>query len=156
MQNIITEARTLQQNIEQYVCHLEEENMDVAEWSGRQADIAKRMHELAAQNTSSDEEEAEVCVAALLGSGVTIRDQKFTDRMVKRALKVLKRLQEPALRCRLLVLCFGETYDEAQAEEAHRILNRWPENVPATLKASLTELLSILETDVALTMGNPG
>ena len=93
--------------------------------------------------------------AALLGSGVTIRDQKFTDRMVKRALKVLKRLQEPALRCRLLVLCFGETYDEAQAEEARRILNRWPENVSATLKASLTELLNILETDVALTMGYP-
>lgn len=153
MQDIMMNARLLQKNIRQYISQLEKEDMDVTEWSGTQADIARRTHELTALKTSSDEEEAEVCIAALMSGGVTIRDQKYTDRMVKRALKVLKRLQAPVLRCRLLVVCFGETFDEKLAEEARMILDRWPEGEPAGLKVSLTELLRTLEEDMALTMG---
>lgn len=153
MQDIMMNARLLQKNIRQYISQLEKEDMDVTEWSGTQADIARRTHELTALKTSSDEEEAEVCIAALMSGGVTIRDQKYTDRMVKRALKVLKRLRAPALRCRLLVVCFGETFDEKLAEEARMILDRWPEGEPAGLKVSLTELLRTLEEDMALTMG---
>lgn len=152
-QDLIKQARLLQEDIRQYICHLEAEEMDVTEWAGQQADIAGRIHELAEEKTTSDEAEAEVCIAALLGFGMMIRDQKLVDRMVRRARRVLKRLPVSALRCRLLVLCFGETFDEAQAEEAHRILAHWPAGEPAELKVNLERLLKTLEEDLALTMG---
>ena len=79
---------------------------------------------------SSDvEEEANLCLALLMGYNATIynygdKEQKKQEILV-RACDVLERLPDSLLKVRLLTYCYGETYEEALLQSARKIVDGW-------------------------------
>ena len=78
---------------------------------------------------STVEEQANVCLALLMGYNATIynygdKEQKKQEILV-RTCDVLERLPESLLKVRLLTYCYGETYEEALLQSARKIVDGW-------------------------------
>ena len=78
---------------------------------------------------SDVEEEANLCLALLMGYNATIynygdKEQKKQEVLV-RACDVLERLPDSLLKVRLLTYCYGETYEEALLQSARKIVDGW-------------------------------
>ena len=78
---------------------------------------------------STVEEQANVCLALLMGYNATIynygdKEQKKQEILV-RACDVLERLPDSLLKVRLLTYCYGETYEEALLQSARKIVDGW-------------------------------
>ncbi|NDV83251.1 UpxZ family transcription anti-terminator antagonist [Bacteroides sp. 51] len=78
---------------------------------------------------STAEEEASLCVALLAGYKATLcnhgdKDEKIQS-ILDRSWEVLEQLPANLLKCRLLVACYAEVFDEELALEAHRIIDSW-------------------------------
>ncbi|WP_455584177.1 UpxZ family transcription anti-terminator antagonist [Bacteroides sp.] len=75
------------------------------------------------------EEDAEVCLALLMGYNATIYGDATKQCHIQQTLdhcwKVLPHLSASLRKLRLLTYCYGEVYDEALAREARDILNSW-------------------------------
>jgi len=74
---------------------------------------------------TTDIEEAEVCLAVLVGYSVTIRNEKNIQKVLDRALSVLPKIPPSLLKCQLLVYCYAELYTKELAEEAKEIMKQW-------------------------------
>ena len=79
---------------------------------------------------SSDvEEEANLCLALLMGYNATIYDYGDKEQkkqvVLERIYHVLEELPASLLKVRLLTYCYGEVYDDALSREAHDILKSW-------------------------------
>lgn len=74
---------------------------------------------------TTDREEAEICLAVLVGYSVTIRNEKNIQKVLDRALAVLPKIPPSLLKCRLLVYCYAELYTKELAEEAKKIMKQW-------------------------------
>ena len=57
-----------------------------------------------------------------MGYTVTVRKQKNIAIAMERANRVRKELQDPLLKCKLAVLCYGECYDEELVDMARRLI----------------------------------
>ena len=84
---------------------------------------------LFAAKSSDIEEEANLCLALLMGYNATIynygdKEQKKQEILV-RAYNVLERLSDSLLKVRLLTYCYGETYEEALLQSARKIVDGW-------------------------------
>lgn len=77
------------------------------------------------------EEEATLCIALLMGYNATIYNYGDKEEKVQciltRSWDVLDRLSTSLLKCQLLVVCYGETFEEELAEGAHAIISSWSE-----------------------------
>lgn len=124
-----------------------QEDMDVEEWAAQQKVINKGLSELLRMKGRSDMEEAEICVTALMGYTVALRERTAVSRMVARALAVLPKLGPVFLKCQLLVYLYGETLDEDLAQQAKVIMAGWPEATRTTSQRELVMLLDDLEED---------
>lgn len=91
---------------------------------------------------STVEEEAEICLALLMGCNAYIRDDSGIRDALSRTYKILSRLSPGILKCQLLTFCYGEEYDEKILEEAHKIINTWKEQ---DLSCEQQQIITILK-----------
>ena len=92
-------------------------------------DVLLKYDSLFAAKSSDIEEEANLCLALLMGYNATIynygdKEQKKQEILV-RAYDVLERLPDSLLKVRLLTYCYGETYEEALLQSARKIVDGW-------------------------------
>lgn len=86
---------------------------------------------LFSEKSSDIDEEANLCLALLMGYNATIYDngdkEEKKQAVLDRISNVLDRLPASLLKVRLLTYCYGEIYEEALLEEAHAIIDSWDE-----------------------------
>lgn len=91
--------------------------------------VYRQAEELYRRRTWSDEDEASVCLTLLNAYNATIYnhgDKADKIRVVlMRSWIVLDKLPDFPLKCRLLITCYAETYDESLAKEAIDMMNNW-------------------------------
>lgn len=92
-------------------------------------DVLLKSDSLFAAKSSDIEEEANLCLALLMGYNATIynygdKEQKKQEILV-RDCDVLERLPDSLLKVRLLTYCYGETYEEALLQSARKIVDGW-------------------------------
>lgn len=77
----------------------------------------------------TDEEEASLCLALLMGYRATAYSDSNKEVKIQgildRAFIVLDHLGDSVLKCRLLISCYGEVFDEELIEEIRRIVDGW-------------------------------
>lgn len=77
----------------------------------------------------TDEEEASLCLALLMGYRATAYSDSNKEAKIQeildRAFIVLDHLGDSVLKCRLLLSCYGEVFDEELIEEIRRIVDGW-------------------------------
>jgi hypothetical protein len=109
------------------------------------ADVYRQSEALISERGGNAEEEAALCVALLSGYKATFlnhgdKDDKIQS-LLDRSWEVLAHLPASFLKCRLLVSCYGEVFDEELAKEAHAIIDNWQGR---ELTAEETELIDDL------------
>lgn len=87
--------------------------------------IYKTCRKLIRYRGENDEEEAEICLAVLIGYSTTIRDSKNIRRAIDRSYQVLPRLASSLLKCELLIYCYIEACDESLIRDAKLIIDTW-------------------------------
>ena len=95
---------------------------DVEEWKEVQGHLATCIENLLKQEGSTPEEEGEIVLAVLMGYAIAVRKRKNIAIAMERANRVLPILEDPVLKCRLAIFCYGECYDEELANLAHRLI----------------------------------
>lgn len=95
------------------------------------------------------EEDAEVCLALLMGYNATIygdgNKQEHIQQVLDRCWKVLPHLPSSFQKLCLLTYCYGEVYDKALACEARDILNGWKERELTANEQEIAGLLGSME-----------
>ena len=75
------------------------------------------------------EEQADVCLALLMGYSASFVDhgekQQHVQEVLKRCWDILDTFPASLLKLRLLTACYGEVFDEALADEARGIIASW-------------------------------
>ena len=78
---------------------------------------------------STIEEQANVCLALLMGYSASFIDhgekQKHVQEVLNRCWDILEVLPASLLKLRLLTACYGEVFDDSSADEARAIIASW-------------------------------
>lgn len=94
-------------------------------------EVYRQSEVLITRHGSVPKEEASLCLALLTGYKATFCDHGDKDEKIQllldRSWIVLDQLPASLLKCRLLVACYAEVFDEDLAREAHGIINSWGE-----------------------------
>ena len=79
--------------------------------------------------TPTTEEQANVCLALLMGYSASFIDhgekQEHVQQVLNRCWDILNELPGSLLKLRLLTVCYGEVFDEPLADEARKIISSW-------------------------------
>ena len=98
---------------------------------------------------SGTEEEANVCLALLMGYNATIYDNGDKEQKkqiaLNRACKLLGRLPASSLKVRLLAYTYGEVYEESLLQEAHTIVDSWDKEAMITEQVEAVKELRNIE-----------
>ena len=98
---------------------------------------------------SGTEEEANVCLALLMGYNATIYDNGDKEQKkqiaLNRACEVLGRLPASLLKVSLLAYMYGEVYEESLLQEAHAIIDGWGKEVMTAEQVELVKELRNIE-----------
>lgn len=98
---------------------------------------------------SDVEEEANLCLALLMGYNATIYDDGDKEQkkqvVLNRACQVLSRLPASLLKVRLLAYMYGEVYEESLLQEAHAIIDGWGKEVMTAEQVELVKELRNIE-----------
>lgn len=92
-------------------------------------EVLVKSDSLFTSKSSDIEEEANICLALLMGYNATIYDngdkEQKKQAVLDRIYTVLDKLPASLLKVRLLTYAYGEVYEEVMLEEAHVIINNW-------------------------------
>lgn len=92
-------------------------------------EVTRLLNELYPVKGSSNEEEAEICLALLMGFSSAIYNVEGQEEKVQvvldRAYAVLQKLEASLLKCRLLLCCYAETQDKELVQEAKEMIVSW-------------------------------
>lgn len=92
-------------------------------------EVLVKSDSLFTSKSSDIEEEANICLALLMGYNATIYDngdkEQKKQAVLDRIYNVLDKLPASLLKVRLLTYAYGEVYEEVMLEEAHVIINSW-------------------------------
>lgn len=92
-------------------------------------EVLVKSDSLFTSKSSDIEEEANICLALLMGYNATIYDngdkEQKKQAVLDRIYNVLDKLPASLLKVRLLTYTYGEVYEEVMLEEAHIIINSW-------------------------------
>ena len=103
-----------------------EADMYVETQTASLGEVSRLCRELLSSRGDCPREEALVCLSVLTGLGVTVRDEAVALEALNRAASVLTDLEDgDRLKAHLLIYMYGETEDEAYAEEAERLTSTW-------------------------------
>lgn len=98
---------------------------------------------------SGVEEEANVCLALLIGYNATIYDngdkEQKKQTVLNRACQILGQLPASLLKVRLLAYTYGEVYEESLLQEAHAIIDGWGKEVMTAEQVELVKELGNIE-----------
>ena len=98
---------------------------------------------------SGTEEEANVCLALLMGYNATIYDNGDKEQKkqiaLNRACELLGRLPASLLKVRLLAYTYGEVYEESLLQEAHSIVDSWDKEAMITEQVEAVKELRNIE-----------
>ena len=97
----------------------------------------------------TDEEEASLCLALLMGYRATAYSDSNKEAKIQgildRAFIVLDHLEDSVLKCRLLISCYGEVFDDELAAEAHAIIDGWGKRELTAEEQEIVDTLTNLE-----------
>ena len=92
-------------------------------------EVLEQSDALYPQRGATPEEEANICLALLMGYNATIYNQGDKEEkkqvVLNRCWDVLDQLPATLLKCQLLTYCYGEVFEEELAKEAHTIIESW-------------------------------
>lgn len=92
-------------------------------------DVLVKSDSLFVEKSANLEEEANLCLALLMGYNATIYDNGDKGQkkqiVLERISNILEQLPASLLKVCLLTYCYGETYEESLLQEAHVIINDW-------------------------------
>lgn len=112
-------------------------------------EIMQKTDVLFTAKASTDEEEALLCLALLMGYNAIMYNQSDTEAqkqiVLNRAWKVLDILSPSLLKCQLLTYCYGEVFDTELALEAHTIIDSWGERKFSDEEQEIVDTLMNLE-----------
>lgn len=112
-------------------------------------EVTRKANELFTAKASTDEEEALLCLALLMGYNAVMYSQteleKRKQAILDRAGRILDKLPPSLLKCQLLTYCYGEVYDEELADEAHAIIDSWGERILTDEEQEIADTLTNLE-----------
>lgn len=99
--------------------------------------------------SSNSEEEANLCLALLMGYNATIYDygdkEQKKQSVLDRACEVLELLPDSQLKVRLLTYCYGEVYEDTMLQEAHAIIASWDKAALSVEQIEIIEELRNIE-----------
>ena len=95
---------------------------DIEEWNRAQLHLVKALAELERLDGSTPEEEGELALAILMGYCVAIRNARNVQLALERAKRVMPRLTDEVLKCKLAVFCYVEMPSEELAELIQALL----------------------------------
>lgn len=114
------------------------------------SEVYSQAEALHGEKAGNDDEEASLCVTLLKAYSATIYNHGDKEEKVQEILdrsgKVLGKISDSLLKCQLLVACYGETFDEELAQEAHQIMNGWGDSL-TTEQQNISDELQNVETD---------
>ena len=92
-------------------------------------EVLEQSDALYPQRGATPEEEANICLALLMGYNATIYNQGDKEEkkqvVLNRCWKILDLISSSLLKCRLLTDCYGEVFEEELAQQAHLIIEEW-------------------------------
>ena len=98
---------------------------------------------------STVEEQANVCLALLMGYNATIYDYgdkgQKKQAVLDRIYNVLEKLPDSLLKVRLLTYTYGEVYEESMLQEAHDIISNWNKSALTIEQMEVIEELKNIE-----------
>lgn len=104
---------------------------------------------LFSSQSSNIEEEANLCLALLMGYNATIYDYgdkgQKKQAVLDRIYNVLEKLPASLLKVRLLTYTYGEVYEESMLQEVHDIVDNWNKSVLTTEQTEAMEELKNIE-----------
>ncbi len=114
------------------------------------SEVYSQAEALHGEKAGNDDEEAALCVTLLKAYSATIYNHGDKEEKVQEILdrsgKVLGKISDSLLKCQLLVACYGETFDEELAQEAHQIMNGWGDSL-TTEQQNISNELQNVEND---------
>lgn len=113
-------------------------------------EVLVKSDSLFSAQSSDVEEEANLCLALLMGYNATIYDDGGKERkkqmVLERIYNALEELSPSLLKVRLLAYVYGEFYEESILKEAQYIINNWEQSVlTVEQKEAMEELKNIEE-----------
>lgn len=112
-------------------------------------EVLEQSDALYPQRGATPEEEANICLALLMGYNATIYNQGDKEEkkqvVLNRCWDVLDQLPATLLKCQLLTYCYGEVFEEELAKEAHLIISGWDHSRLSNDEKEVFESLKILE-----------
>ena len=104
---------------------------------------------LFSSQSSNIEEEANLCLALLMGYNATIYNDGDKESKIQsildRSFAVLDHLPASLLKCQLLTYCYGEVFEEDLAQEAHQIMDSWKNRALSEEELEVMETLQTME-----------
>ena len=112
-------------------------------------EVLVKSDSLFSAQSSDVAEEANICLALLMGYNATIYDdgdkEQKKQTALNRACEVLGRLPASLLKVRLLAYTYGEVYEESLLQEAHAIIDGWGKEVMTAEQVELVKGLRNIE-----------
>ena len=113
-------------------------------------EVLVKSDSLFSAQSSDVEEEANLCLALLMGYNATIYDdgdkEQKKQTILNRICHVLEHLPVSLLKVRLLTYCYGEIYEEVLLQEAYAIIEGWnKDNLTSEQTVIIEELKNIEE-----------
>ena len=109
-------------------------------------EVLVKSDSLFSAQSSDVEEEANLCLALLMGYNATIYDdgdkEQKKQTILNRICHVLEHLPVSVLKVRLLTYCYGEIYEEVLLQEAYAIIEGWNKD---NLTSGQTEIIEELK-----------
>lgn len=112
-------------------------------------DVLVKCDSLFSFRGTNSEEEANLCLALLMGYNATIYDygdkEQKKQSVLDRACEVLELLPDSLLKVRLLTYCYGEVYEDTMLQEAHAIIASWDKEILSAEQKEIIEELRNIE-----------
>lgn len=112
-------------------------------------DVLVKSDSLFLSKGSNTEEEANLCLALLMGYNATIYDNGDKEQkkqvVLDRICEVLELLPTSLLKVRLLTYCYGEVYEESMLQMAHVIIDSWDKDKLTSGQMEIIEELRNIE-----------
>lgn len=101
---------------------------DLSRRNGEVYRLTTALYDLGTKGSSADEQ-ANVCLALLMGYSASFIDygekQKHVQEVLDCCWDILEALPASLLKLRLLTACYGEVFDEPLADEGHTVIASW-------------------------------
>ena len=112
-------------------------------------DVLIKSDSLFLSKSSNVEEEANLCLALLMGYNATIYDNGNKEQrkqvVLNRIYQVLEQIPDSLLKVRLLTYCYGEVYEESMLQEAYAIIGSWKQSTLTSEQSDIVEELRNIE-----------